>query len=183
MSQPAEHLDDEGTAGRGMNVKKGGVIDVQRVRPDEWELLRDLRLRALAQAPDAFATTHAEALARPDEWWRGWAERSASEAAQAMFLARDGDEAVGIAGIFGARSRFDVISMWTDPAHRGKGVGAALLRAAVSFAGDAPVFLSVTEGNDDARRLYERHGFVATGLTEPLRSNTRRVLHELRLDR
>jgi len=153
------------------------------VRPDEWRELRDVRLRALAEAPDAFGTTHSEALARPNDWWRGWAERSASDAGQAMFLAREGDDVVGIAGVFGDRSRFDVISMWTDPAHRGKGIGAALLRAAVAFAGDAPVFLSVTEGNDDARRLYERHGFVPTGSVEPLRSNSRLSILELRLVR
>jgi ribosomal protein S18 acetylase RimI-like enzyme len=159
------------------------VIDVQRVRSDEWELLRDLRLRALADAPEAFATTHAEAQARPADWWRDWTERSASEAGQAMFVAHDGDAAVGIVGVYGGRGRFDVISMWTDPAHRGKGVGSALLHAAVAFAEGAPVFLSVTDGNDDARRLYERHGFVATGLIEPLRSNSQRSIHELRLVR
>jgi ribosomal protein S18 acetylase RimI-like enzyme len=159
------------------------VVDVRRVRLDEWRELREVRLRALADAPDAFGTTHAEAVARPDSWWRGWAERSASEAGQAMFLAREGDALVGVAGIFGDRRRFDVISMWTDPAHRGKGVASALLGAAVAFAGDAPVFLSVTEGNDGARRLYERHGFVATGAVEPLRSNSRLSIHELRLVR
>jgi ribosomal protein S18 acetylase RimI-like enzyme len=100
-----------------------------------------------------------------------------------MFVARDGDAAVGIAGVHGDRARFDVISMWTGPAHRGKGVGSALLHAAVAFAEGAPVFLSVTDGNDDARRLYERHGFVATGLIEPLRSNAQRSIHELRLVR
>lgn len=144
-------------------------------------MLRDVRLRALEDAPDAFATTHAQALARPDDWWREWAERSAVEAGQAMFLAWDGAQAVGIAGAYGDRERFDVVSMWTAPAQRGKGVAAALLGAAVAFAGDAPVYLGVTEGNDSARRLYERHGFLATGVVEPLRPGSELSIHELRL--
>ncbi len=152
------------------------------MRAADWQTLREVRLRALADAPDAFGTVHSEALARPDEWWRDWAERSASSAGQAMFLAWDDGAAVGIAGIFGDVGRFDVISMWTDPASRGRGVATSLLEAALAFAGDAPVFLSVTENNDAARRLYERRGFVATGLVEPLRSNPILSIHELRLE-
>jgi ribosomal protein S18 acetylase RimI-like enzyme len=155
------------------------VAEVRRVRPEEWEVLRDVRLRALEDAPDAFATTHAQALARPDDWWRDWAQRSAVDAGQAMFLAWEAAQAVGLAGAYGDRRRFDVVSMWIDPAHRGRGVASALLRAALGFAGDAPVYLGVTEGNDAARRLYERHGFVATGVVEPLRPGSELSLHEL----
>jgi ribosomal protein S18 acetylase RimI-like enzyme len=158
-------------------------MEVRRVRPDECEVLRDLRLRALADAPDAFATTHAEAAARPERWWRDWAERSALGEDQAMFLAWEGDEPVGLAGVFGDPGRFDVISMWTEPSKRGRGIATALLRAAVQFARDSPVFLSVTETNDAARRVYERFGFVATGITEPLRSNPQLLIHELKLNR
>jgi ribosomal protein S18 acetylase RimI-like enzyme len=159
------------------------LIEVRRVRAADWQTLREVRLRALADAPNAFGTVHSEAQARPDEWWRDWAERSASSSEQAMFLAWDDDEAVGIAGIFGDAGRFDVISMWTDPACRGRGVAGSLLEAALAFAKDTPVFLSVTENNDVARRLYERRGFVATGLVEPLRSNPRLAIHELKLER
>ena len=100
-----------------------------------------------------------------------------------MFLAWVDGRPVGIAGVFADGTRFDVISMWTDPSARGRGVASALLEAAITFAGDAPVFLSVTETNETARRLYERRGFVATGLTEPLRSNPALTIHELKLVR
>ena len=46
-----------------------------------------------------------------------------------------------------------------------------MLDAAVAYAGDGEIRLSVTDGNHSARRLYERSGFVATGVTEPLRSS------------
>jgi ribosomal protein S18 acetylase RimI-like enzyme len=159
------------------------VAEVRRVRPDEWHELRDTRLRALADAPDAFGTTHAEALLRPEEWWRGWALDSSAGADQAMFLAWSDCAAVGIAGVFHEGSYYQVISMWTDPRERGRGVGRALLDAAVVFAGEAEVRLSVTDGNEAARRQYERYGFVATGFTEPLRSNLALQIHELRLQR
>jgi len=159
------------------------LIEVRRVRADEWETLRETRLRALADAPDAFGTTHAEALARPEQWWRDWAEASAFGPTQAMFLAWDDDHAVGIVGAFREASHYLVISMWTEPEQRGRGIGRALLDAAVAYAGAGEVRLGVTDGNDGARRLYEHSGFVATGFSEPLRSNTKLSIHELRLVR
>ncbi len=153
------------------------------MRVGEWEALRETRLRALADAPDAFGTTRAEALARPEEWWRDWAALSASGPTQAMFLAWVAGEPVGMAGVFQDEERFLVISMWTHPERRGVGVGRALLDAVVAFAGDAEVVLSVTEGNDSAWRLYEGYGFVPTGFTEPLRSNPALQIRELRLER
>jgi ribosomal protein S18 acetylase RimI-like enzyme len=140
-------------------------------------------LRALADAPDAFATTHAEASVRSEQWWRDWAHRSSEGADQAMFLAWREGEPIGIAGAFRTDGRIDVISMWTVPAERGHGVGRALLDAAVGFAGDREVRLSVTETNVGARRFYERYGFVPTGFTEPLRSSSSLLIHELVLRR
>lgn len=44
-------------------------MTVRRLRPDEAALFKTLRLRAVADAPDAFARTFAEISAKPDEWW------------------------------------------------------------------------------------------------------------------
>ena len=153
------------------------------MRADEWEALRETRLQALADAPDAFATTYAEASVRSDEWWRDWTLRSADGDDQAMFLAWSEGNPIGIAGAFRTGGRIDVISMWTSPAHRGRGVGRALLDAALAFAGEAVVHLTVTETNAGARRFYERRGFIPTGSTEPLRANSSLVAHELVLRR
>lgn len=158
------------------------------MRSEEWEALRDVRVRALADAPDAFGTTHAEALARPDEWWIEWARRSAESYEQAMALAWEGGAAVGMAGAFrhDEGKGWQVISMWVDPAHRGRGVGRALLEVAVAFAearGAGEVTLSVTDGNDSARRLYESYGFADTGTAEPLRSNPELTVRDMRLSR
>jgi ribosomal protein S18 acetylase RimI-like enzyme len=157
-------------------------MEIRRVTADEREALRGVRLRALADAPDAFGTTLDEATARPDSWWTDWAERSAASETQAMFLAWEGAQAVGIAGVFHHDGVWQVISMWVERAARGRGVGQALLDAAVAFA-DGEVRLSVTDGIGDARRLYERYGFVDTGDTEPLRSNPALTIRELRLER
>src|SRR5262245_50792262 len=53
---------------------------VWRFSADEWRVYRDLRLRALADSPDAFGSTLAEETDRPDaEWARRLASGADSE--------------------------------------------------------------------------------------------------------
>jgi ribosomal protein S18 acetylase RimI-like enzyme len=146
-------------------------VHIGRVRAEEWRALRDIRLRALADAPMAFETRFEEARLRPEEWWVDWAVRSAGGNRRAMFLAWNGDDAVGIAGTFveDDGSRW-LISMWTDPAVRGQGVGRALVESVAAFAraaGSDQLLLEVTDGNDAAYALYRACGFVETGPGEP----------------
>jgi ribosomal protein S18 acetylase RimI-like enzyme len=156
-------------------------MEIRRVRDDEWEALREIRLHALAEAPEAFATTYDEAISRPESWWREWAAAAAEGPRQSMFLAWDGGVAVGIGGGFATEEGFQVISMWVHPDDRGRGIGRSLLEAAVKFAGDADVFLWVADGNDAAEHLYDRYGFVRTGASELLRPGSRVLVRKLKL--
>ncbi len=73
------------------------------------------------------------------------------------------------AGIAGAGlpddDSVELLGMWTAPEFRGRGVGRALVEWAVAAAreqGRHRVGLWYADGNDSARRLYERCGFVET---------------------
>jgi len=58
------------------------------------------------------------------------------------------------------------LSMGVAPAHRGRGLGGQLLDALVADAREAGLpglSLSVEDGNDRARALYEHRGFVLAG--------------------
>lgn len=62
-------------------------------------------------------------------------------------------------------SRFLVDGICVAAAHRGRGIGAALLRALMAEGcarGYGAIRLEVTDDNSRARRLYERLGFRAT---------------------
>ena len=65
----------------------------------------------------------------------------------------------------GSKGELAIESIVVHPAMRGRGIGTRLLEAVFDFArarGFGSVRLEVVDTNPDARRLYERMGFVAT---------------------
>lgn len=143
---------------------------IYRATTADWRLVRDVRLRALKDAPDAFGSTYAreEAFTEDD-----WIRRLVGENS-VTFLGRLGDRTVGLVGGWRDGAGVELVSMWVDPAARGEGVAKPLVDAVVTWAtaiGEQRVHLWVTVGNDAARRLYERCGFVDTGERQPLPSN------------
>ena len=161
-------------------------MGVRRVRPDEWEALRAIRVRALEESPDAFGSTALEALQRDDGQWRAWAEAGASSATTALFVAGDNGKIVGLCGTFVHEDdprTAQIVAMWVEPECRGRRLGEQLLDAATSWSegrGARQLVLDVTEANEAARRLYGRAGFRETGAKAPLRSNPRLSTVEMR---
>jgi ribosomal protein S18 acetylase RimI-like enzyme len=65
---------------------------VRRIGAGEGAALREVRLRALADAPLAFGSTHGREAAYPDAHWAGWAAESGGDAAgQALFVVDPGE--------------------------------------------------------------------------------------------
>ena len=157
------------------------MVSVREVPADEWELVRDVRLAALRDAPDAFASTYTREAPYTEEQWRGWfSDRSV------LFFPHvaNGAEPAGLAGVLVRDRGAQLVAMWVRPGARGLGVGEALVRAAAGWAKDrgyAGIYLWVAESNEPARRLYERCGFAATGERQPLPSNP--ALTEMRMRR
>ena len=131
--------------------------------------MRDIRLEALRDAPDAFGSTYArDAAFEPAEWHRR-ATRDGSFFAFIPGLTGLAGPAgpAGPAGLAGGYEEepgvVELISMFVRPQARGHGVGEALVDAVVAWARDngaASVHLWVTESNKPAVRLYERVGMT-----------------------
>ena len=145
------------------------MFDIHRIRPHEGLQFRDIRLRALADAPRAFGTTLAEAQAQTDAYWQQRAESSAVSDTRFLAIASAGDEWVGVAGgmfDYDNSEVAEIISVWVDPEHRRSGMAAALVETVADWAGDRgakQLHLWVTETNEPARRLYRRLGFAEMG--------------------
>jgi GNAT superfamily N-acetyltransferase len=153
------------------------MITVRRITPDESDVLRAVRLAALADAPTAFGSTLERELAFDDAEWLVRATVSSTGHERCTYLAwHDDGRVVGVAGGFVSpeRDAVDLVSMWTDPAVRRTGTGRRLIDAVTGWAraaGVGRVELWVTRGNDPAQRLYESMGFVETGDHQPLPSD------------
>jgi GNAT superfamily N-acetyltransferase len=158
-----------------------GMIVVREVSPDDWELLRDVRLTALLDAPYAFGSSYArEAPFTREQWLARINDRSVT------FFAHlpQAPEPVGLAGVYVEDGIPDLVSMWVRPSARGNRVGEALVTAAADWVRSREhdaLFLWVTESNTPARTLYERCGFALTGDTQPLPSDP--TLTEIRMRR
>ncbi|WP_186815001.1 GNAT family N-acetyltransferase [Terrabacter aerolatus] len=153
--------------------------ELRVIGADDWEDFRAVRLEALADAPDAFGATLAEASAQPPEVWR---ERAAGPGPVVLAFADHGPVAMG--GLFVPDASDDafVWGMWVRPTFRGDGVAARILERLLEHADRVgrPVVLHVSQGNDSARRLYERHGFVTTGEVQPLREGSPVLIDTMR---
>jgi ribosomal protein S18 acetylase RimI-like enzyme len=135
---------------------------LRRLQPDDWEDLRDIRLRSLADSPDAFASTLERELEFPESDWR-------RRATGPVYVVYDPDP-VAIGGVFDNAGIPHVWGMWTDPSHRGRGHARRILDALIPPGTPAQLDVNVTNGA--ARTAYERYGFVGTGRLEPLRAGS-----------
>jgi ribosomal protein S18 acetylase RimI-like enzyme len=149
------------------------MSELRRLAPDDWETFRDIRLRSLADSPDAFSSTlEREQTFTEDDWRR--------RLSGPVYAVTDpGPVAVG--GIFDDDGALHVWGMWTDPAHRGRGHARRILDALIPAGTAARLDVNITNG--DARTVYERYGFVATGDVEPLRPGSDQRVERMVLSR
>lgn len=147
---------------------------VRAVADSELAQLKEIRLRALADAPYAYGSSYGEEVGRAPDEYRKWVTDGVT------MVAEDDDGWHGL-----GCSRFDdvepsvahVLAMWVAPEHRQSKVGAQILEALIDWArarGAAAVRLGVTAGNSPAEALYRSRGFQPTGEREPLRSDPTR---------
>ncbi len=145
-------------------------VEVLRAEPADWETVKQVRLRALADAPHAFGSTLVRECRFDDQQWQrrigggNW------------FLARSQGRAVGVVATVVEQDSPDehhLVAMWVEPAQRGTATASNLVEAVcrrARAAGASAVTLWVANGNPRARRFYERLGFHPTNERKPLPS-------------
>ncbi len=120
-----------------------------------------------------FSTRYDDAVREPEAVWRTWTADAAESADKVLFVAEEGGAVLGVVGGFRRLDPTEVqlVSLWVDPAARGRGVAQSLIRAVATWARDRGaglVVLFVQESNAPGRALYVRAGFRPTGAREPV---------------
>jgi len=149
------------------------MIEVRPTRPDEWERMRRLRHAALTDAPSAFAEVLAESEALSEEVWR---RRTTPTDLQVTLVATDDESMVGMCAVIrdAVTDQARLVAVWVDPAHRGQGVAASLIEAAIAWCERLRVgylTTAVNETNLPAAAAYRNAGFAETGGRKPMPSH------------
>jgi GNAT superfamily N-acetyltransferase len=149
---------------------------VRRTRESDWLEYRDLRFEMLADTPEAFGETLANARGRDESEWRMRAARGeASDQILVAAIELSSGRWVGSMGGFIA-SGPDVIGpllvgVYVSPDHRGRvlGVASAMLAEIEEWAASVGqvLHLHVHEANPRALAFYQRSGYRLTGKVEP----------------
>lgn len=146
---------------------------IHPLTPEHASAYRALRLRCLTEHPEAFTSDADEARAQPLAWS---VQRLTPhpDRPHDFFLGAWVDGAlVGMAGLQGRyrskeRHNATVVGMYVAPEHTSQGLGGRLFAALLQEARERPnleqLDLTVTQGNDAAQSLYERHGFTVFGV-------------------
>ena len=139
------------------------VVRIRRIAPEDGLALRDLRLRSIADAPNAFGQPLEEARGRPEKEWHRSARQSSHGHNRTWLIAETDDGTVGL--VQGRKRRpatLLLFSMWVDPSVRRLGVGRTLIESLETWGRDwdaAETILWVYGENADAIRFYRDLGF------------------------
>ncbi len=164
------------------------LLRIRTFTPQEWETYKDLRLRALADSPEAFARTFAQEQKRPDAEWASRLAEGAGSDLDLPLVAEVNQEPIGLA--WGRIDRVDpgvahLYQMWVAPGHRRLGAGQRLLGAVIDWARSKnarQLELGVTLRDSPAMRLYKSAGFEPAGEPRPLRPGSALPEQTMRLD-
>lgn len=145
---------------------------IERLDASHALAYRELMLEAYDRHPQAFTSSVRERAVMPLSWW----EARLTSKLDVVFGAFEDSRLVGIVGLAfelreKARHKATVFGMYVSAEFRQRGLGHALVQAAIAEAHTHPALkliqLTVTAGNDAAFNLYQRCGFIQFGL-EPL---------------
>jgi RimJ/RimL family protein N-acetyltransferase len=140
-------------------------IHIRQLTPADAAVYRGIRLEGLNRSPEAFGSTFEAEFSKPLAWFF---DRLISSQ---VFGAFHGPEILGIAGFAGRQGEKEahkglLWGMYVRPEARGAGVAGRLVEAVIDVARGRVelIQLSVVVGNERARRLYARLGFVEYGI-------------------
>jgi len=149
------------------------MLDIKVLTPGDWRTLREIRLSALQESPDAFLSTHEQEEKYDPPRWR--AEFVRGDWYVGMARAASAAEPVSMAGItreLGAPGHQCFLEyVWVAPGFRRHGNAFNMINEVLDrlkLSGVRTVFLWVLDGNSDAMRLYERLGFLSCNHRQPL---------------
>jgi RimJ/RimL family protein N-acetyltransferase len=140
-------------------------IFIRQLTPGDAALYRSIRLEGLKESPEAFGSTFEAEFTKPLAWFFDRLSNSV------VFGAIRDAKILGVTGFAVRQEEKEahkglLWGMYVRPDARGAGIARRLVEAVIAYARPRVelIQLSVVVGNEQARRLYARLGFVEYGI-------------------
>jgi len=149
----------------------------RRAAVDDWRVCRELRLRALREEPQAYASTFEHERRLTDNDWRDRLSRALT-----VLAFSDGQPVGMAAGLWRPDGDMMIVGMYVVPEARGQGCAGRLIDEIASAAiecGGRRLILDLAEGNLAAERCYRKYGFLPSGGRRPMERDP--TIMEIRL--
>jgi GNAT superfamily N-acetyltransferase len=131
---------------------------VRPALPDDARAIAEVHVRAWREGYRGLLPPELLEALSVDQRERDWSARLGSGAGATLVARRD-ELVTGFVTLIGR----EIAALYVDPDRWRRGIGSALLRAALAAAGEGEVTVWSLADNVAALRFYERFGFVADG--------------------
>jgi RimJ/RimL family protein N-acetyltransferase len=150
-------------------------IVIRKAEISDSAALRELRLEALSDSPQAFGADYEESQARTIEWWQEKIRIGDNRKQDVVMIAEFHSELIGMAGLFrpaNSKSQHSgtIYGVYVKQIWRGKNIAQAMIHALLRWAQTNElrvVRLAVITTNISAINCYLSCGFKVYGV-EPL---------------
>ena len=152
-------------AGFLLRTESSGLLRLCVLREDQWGILRDVRLTALRDSPEAFLSKHETEVTFKEGRWRE--EFSRGEWVIAGGEGKPPDALIGVtrSNDIPPTDRY-LEYLWVSPKARRYKLATNLIHAVLErldASGIDTAWLWILDGNKPARELYRKCGFTSTG--------------------
>ncbi len=165
-----------------VNVNPENNITICLAETKDWQTIRDIMLKMLADAPHAFGETLAKAKARDVNEWKQMTEQLTHTLNSCAYIAQDRQ---GVCGFVLADTGFPQLPsgavlaarLWVSPRRRGMGLGRKLMDVVSCWAreqGMDQIYVAIMDTNLDVVKFYEHLGYYDTGRREQLPDDAQR---------
>lgn len=143
-------------------------VCVRKLEPKDAAAARDLRLEGLRLSPENFGSSWEEEATQPLAWWESRLGGSAHWLGAEIGSDLAGLTVVSLNQRMKLSHNAEVGAVYVAERFRRRGVATALMQSAMEYLKSRTLFatLTVNAQNHEARRLYERSGFVVCGQLE-----------------
>jgi ribosomal protein S18 acetylase RimI-like enzyme len=160
------------------------MIALEQVTAQNVLIFKAARLCALRYTPMAFGSTYEKESQLTDADWLARADQWCGKKS-VLYLAMDQGAACGMAGSLldpDDAARASLVSMWTAPTYRRRGIGRLLVNEILAWGRlrqARTLQLMVTCNNEAAILFYQRLGFERTGRTAPYPNDSALIEYEM----